>query len=177
MYSFILGLIAHLQVVLFNWLRKKNTTNIERLYNKIVIYVSIISNDMARHGEKFDGLQFYNDVNNKIGHMHGVKVGSWIAPYWVVYILFRLFESLEYKDGNLNENYLLFHFWNQMVRIPLKREPIISRVLQLALNSGQLIGRGGICIFPSITNYMLIENDIDAETYNKLNDLLNIKNN
>jgi hypothetical protein len=166
MITLLAAIAAYLQ---FKSAAKKRLTNIERLYNKVFNFIMHESSKKSN----FNGLKFWKEINTKLGELGDINIGAWIPPNWGIVMLFKLFERLECKNGDhkvLNEDYLLFHFWNQLVRIRIEKPPTMIRVIQMALNSGQLIGRGGFCLFTGINHYVLFA-DIDDDTYEQINSM------
>lgn len=70
-----------------------------------------------------------------------------------------------YIDGNGKESIIEFnHFLIQTIRIPLKEEPSIIKIIQIALNICQYTGYGG-----KKQEWMTLENYLTKEDIIKIN--------
>ena len=67
-------------------------------------------------------------------------------------------KSSEFEDGKV----LSSHFYNQLVRIPLIKEPTPVRILQIAFNIGQGLATGSVKKSYKLNEFVKIGSDANA---------------
>jgi len=126
-------------------------SNLEKLFNQLVQGMV----DCWKKHHNFDGKSFFQELKQILpSDDEPVPSFDWKA-------------AVDVWSANLacEKTDAMIHFINMIETIPQKDSTTLKKIMQVALNVGQLIGTGGNCPYFRLSDFAIIKKDLSDEDY------------